>query len=295
MQHLDGDFTLEAEVARAIHAAEAARAQLLEQLVVVPQRAPQPPLEARVDDLRLRRGLVKRARVHHQILEHLRRGEITVARPGPQRAHQDALHGGGHRGAQLARRHQGRAVAGRFLAGERVIQVRADRIDVAGRLAHAACPHFGRAKRRRRLGRLGRLEGHACVRVAQIGDHAAPGHVEHQRRRHDAPDDDVAGMRVLERAQQVPRQRHDGGDGPRTAVHRVGQALAVDPVVGAIGVGLDFARGVHVADGGVVERRQRFRLAQEPGAAGRLGDEMQPQRDRPLEHEIVRVVQRALA
>ncbi len=86
VQDFDRHPPLEGEVARAIHAAEAARAQLLEQLVVVPQRAPQPPLEARVDELRLRRGLVKRARVHHQILQHLRRGEITVAGPGPQRA-----------------------------------------------------------------------------------------------------------------------------------------------------------------------------------------------------------------
>ena len=48
MQNLDRDVALEREIARAVHAPEPTGPDLLEQLVVVAQRAPQAPFEARL-------------------------------------------------------------------------------------------------------------------------------------------------------------------------------------------------------------------------------------------------------
>src|SRR5712671_165926 len=48
MQDFDRHVTLEREIARAVYAPEATGADLLQQLVVVAQRAPQAPLEPRL-------------------------------------------------------------------------------------------------------------------------------------------------------------------------------------------------------------------------------------------------------
>src|SRR5207302_859341 len=52
VEDLDRHVALEPEVARPIHPPESARADFLEQLVIVSQGAPQPSLEARLRQLR---------------------------------------------------------------------------------------------------------------------------------------------------------------------------------------------------------------------------------------------------
>jgi len=59
VQHLDGDLALEPQVACPEHPPEAARAEFLEQLVVVAQRAAQAALEPRLGHLGARGRLVK--------------------------------------------------------------------------------------------------------------------------------------------------------------------------------------------------------------------------------------------
>src|SRR5206468_11194809 len=78
MQDFDRHVALEREIARAIHAPEAAGPDLLEQLVIVSQGAPQPPLESRFGDRGRGRQHLKCPGVAHEIFEHLRGGVVAV-------------------------------------------------------------------------------------------------------------------------------------------------------------------------------------------------------------------------
>src|SRR5439155_13595539 len=82
MQYFDGHLTLEPQVARPEYPPEPPRADLVEQLVVVAEGAAQAALETDLGDLRRGGGLVESAGVAHEILEHLGRGEVAIARPG---------------------------------------------------------------------------------------------------------------------------------------------------------------------------------------------------------------------
>ncbi len=161
-----------------------------------------------------------------------------------------------------------------------------------GRLARA---DFGGHKGRARVVRLHRWEiGQAPVGVAQIGDDALAAGVDHQRGGHDAAHDDAAGVCVLERRQQIPDERHGLRDRARATPQCIGEAFAFDPVRRAIGERRDLAGGVDMANRGMVELGERFGLAHEPGASRRLSREMHANGDRPLQHAIPAVIQRAI-
>ena len=73
---------------------------------------------------------------------------------------------------------------------------------------------------------------------------------------------------MLQRAQQVAREREDGGNDPGRPLHRLLQPFAVDPVADPVGQIAHDAGVVDVADGRMVQLAERFGLAQEPGADG---------------------------
>ena len=101
-------------------------------------------------------------------------------------------------------------------------------------------------------------------------------------------------MRVLERGEEIADERHALRNRPRPASQGVREALALDPVRGAIRERRDLAGSIDVPDGRMVELRERFGLAHEPGASRRLRREMHPDRHGPLQHAIPGVIQRAI-
>ena len=107
------------------------------------------------------------------------------------------------------------------------------------------------------------------VAEAQVGDAAAAGEGEQHAGRDDAPHDDAARMGVLQGAEEVARQHVHGGNRARAALHRIGQALAFDPVADAVGDVAHHARLVHVADRGVIEAAERLGFLDEPAAQTR--------------------------
>src|SRR5438105_13501217 len=117
MQDLDRHVALEREIAGAVHAPEATGTDLLQQLVVVAQRAPQASLESRFGYGRCGGEHLERARVAHEVLEHLRRRVVAVLRHARQRADDHALDGGGNRLAQLARWNDARGIRSWWVAG----------------------------------------------------------------------------------------------------------------------------------------------------------------------------------
>ncbi len=78
MQDLDGHVALEGQVPGAIHPPEPSCADLLEELVVVAQRATEPPLEPSLGDDRRCGEHLKRAGVGHEVLEHLGRRVVAI-------------------------------------------------------------------------------------------------------------------------------------------------------------------------------------------------------------------------
>ena len=98
MQHLERHLPLEVQVAHAIHPAEAARAERLEELVVVAERAAEPlfPVLGVLAHRDLagghRRALVG-AGVGREVLEHLGRREVPVVGRLAQRAQEDPVEG----------------------------------------------------------------------------------------------------------------------------------------------------------------------------------------------------------
>src|SRR5207237_9888294 len=132
------------------HAPEATGTDLLEQLVVVAQRAPQASLEARFRYGRCGGEHLERARVTHEVLEHLGRRVVAVLRHARQRADDHALDRGGNRLAQLARWHDALGIRIWWVAGESGVDVRGDAVHVAGGLAG-----FPGADLRRHIARAG--------------------------------------------------------------------------------------------------------------------------------------------
>ena len=110
---------------------------------------------------------------------------------------------------------------------------------------------------------------------------------EQQRRGRHAPDDDAAGVRVFQRAQQVARQRMHRRDEPGTAARGVVQALALDPVAHAEGKIADYAGVVDVADGRVIQPAQCFGFSKEPAAERVIRIEMNAETDLALQRLVV--------
>ena len=209
VQDLDRYVALEGEVARAIHTAESTGADLFQQLVVIAERAPQAPFETRLGEGWSGREHLERAGVTHEVLEHLRRRVIAVLGHARQRADDHALDGGGNRLPQLARWNDARGIRIRRVTGERSVNVRCDGVHIARRLPGLCSPDFRRHVRRVGVVRRQRRQvGQAPVGVSQIGNDALPTGVDHQRRGDDAPHDDAARMRVLERGEEITDQRH---------------------------------------------------------------------------------------
>ena len=295
VQDLDRHVALEREVARAVHAPEATGTDLLQQLVVVAQRAPQPSLESRFGYGGCGGEHLERARVTHEVLEHLRRRVVAVLRHARQRADDHALDGGGNRLAQVARWNDALGIRIWWVAGESGVDVRGDAVHVACGLAGFPGTDFRRHIRRAGIIRRQRRKvGQAPVGIPQIGDDTLAAGVDHQGRGDDAAHDDTARVRVLERGQQIPDERHALRNRAGPASQCVREALAFDPVGGAIRERRDLAGGVDVPDRRMVELRERFGLAHEPGASRRLGREMHANRDGPLQHAIPAVIQRAI-
>ena len=293
MQHLERDLSLEVQVAHAVHPTEAALPELPEELVVVAQCAAHPRFPVRpVGELdgEGRQGHVDRlvlARLGSEVLEHLRRREVALVGTRIERAEDHALKRGRNDATDLSWRHELLCVERRRRRGHGEIQHRAGRVHVAGRIAGLPVAHF-----RRQEGRAGRLLRRRNVRqrevaVPQVGDGAATGRGEQQRRRDDAADDDAMRMRVFERPEDVAGQAVDRRDRPRTTLDRIGERLAVDPVADAVGNVADDAGLVDMADRRMVEARQRLGLAEEPPPQRVTGVEVDTQRDGAVQPPIM--------
>ena len=292
MQDLDRHVAFEREVSRAIHPPEATAANLLEQLVVVAQGAAESPLEALFRHGGRCGGHLESARVADEVFHHLGGGVVALLRSCGKPAGDHALDCGGNRGPDLARRHDARGIEIGQGAGERGVDVRGHRVDVTRRLARIAGADFRCHIGERRISRREGLEiRETPVGIAQIGDDALTASIDHQGRWDDAPHDDAAGVRVLQRRQQIADQRHALRNGPRSAAQRIGETLAFDPVGRPVGERADLAGGVGVADRRMVERGECLGFAHEPRPAGRAGREMEPNGDGALQDAIPGVIQ----
>ena len=109
------------------------------------------------------------------------------------------------------------------------------------------------------------------------------GRAEEHGCRNDAADDDSLEVGVLQRAQQVSREREHARDHPRAPLHRLLQPFAFDPVADPIRKITDDAGVIHVTDAWVIELSERFAFAEEPRAGGLIGEEVDPQAHSALE------------
>ena len=102
----------------------------------------------------------------------------------------------------------------------------------------------------------------------------------------DAAEQDALGVRMLQRAEEVARERVHGGNQSWTALCSMLEALTVDPVAHPVRHLTDHAHVVDVADRGMIELRQGLGLAQEPGARGVVGVDVDPDADATVEHAV---------
>ena len=70
-------------------------------------------------------------------------------------------------------------------------------------------------------------------------------------------------------------------------MQRLLETFSFDPVAHPVGQVADDAGIVHVADGGMVQPTERFRLPEKPGPRGGLGVEVHPEADPALQHLVV--------
>ena len=112
---------------------------------------------------------------------------------------------------------------------------------------------------------------------------ARPVDAEEHGCRNDTADDDSLEVGVLQRAQQVSREREHARDHPRAPLHGLLQPFAFDPVADTIRKIADDAGVIHVTDAWVIELSERFAFAQEPRAGGLIGEEIDPQAHMALE------------
>ena len=262
MQDFDRDVALEREVSGAVHPSEAAGPDLLEQFVVIAERAPQPALEPRFGHRRRGGGHLECAGIADEILEHFGRRVVAVSGSRGKSPDDHALDGRRYCRAQLARWfNEARVGIGRR-AGEGRVDIRTHGVHVAGGIAGFGRSHLGRHVGRRGIVARGRLEvRQAPVRIAQIGNDALAAGVDHQRGRHDAAHDDAARVRMLQPGQQVPNQRHGLRNRARAAPQCVRKTFPLDPVGGAIGEAPHLSGGIYVPDSGVIQGRERLGLA----------------------------------
>ena len=167
-------------------------------------------------------------------------------------------------------------------------------VHVAGRLTGAPSPDLRGHEPAAGSSLLRGNIGQAPARIPEVGNDSAPRHLEHERGGHDAPQHHSPGMRVLGGAQEVAHQGMRRRDGAWAAAQRLRQTLPIHPRGRAVGEASQQGGGIDVADRGMIQRPQGLRLAQEPGAAGRVGREVRVQGHRPLEDAVPRVVYQAL-
>ena len=294
VQHLERDLTLQMEVAYAVHPPESAGPDQPQELVVVPERAAEPlfPEGAVLDADPPCRGdhhrrVVEGPRVRGEVLQHLRCGEVAVERGGPEGAEEDPLDGRRGVGSERARWLELGRIDRGLGAGHRVVEDRADSIDVAGLIAEAPVADLGSHEIEGGGRRVGGKVGENPAAIPQVGHHTAPGQGQQDRRGDDATDDDPVGVRVLAGRQQVTRESVDRRDGAGASLHCVLKALSLDPVPDAIG---DLAGEPHVVgvpDGGMVQLGDRLRFAEEPAAHSLVGVEVDPEGDWPIERGVV--------
>ncbi len=294
MEHLHRDVPLEPQVARAIHATETACSDLLEQLVVVAERAPEAPLEPGLRHLRCRRRLLKHAGVAHEILEHLGRRVVAAARRGLKRAQQHPLQRRRYRGPQLARWRDARRIEIRLLTRQDVVDEGGHAVHIAPGLAGTSGSHLRRDEGTARTLFLWWHIRETPVAVAEVRDHRPARELEHERQRDDPTQNHAARVGVLGGAEQVAHQRVRRANRARPPAQRLGKAFSLDPVRGAVCERAHHAGGVNVANRRMVEGRQRLRLAQEPGAPRGVGRQVHVQRDGAFQHPVPRVVHGAL-
>jgi hypothetical protein len=71
-------------------------------------------------------------------------------------------------------------------------------------------------------------------------------------------------------------------------MERLLQPFAIDPVPDSKCQVTDDPGIVHVADGGMIQPAQRFRLSEKPGPDGGIGVEIHPQADPAFQNLVVR-------
>src|SRR5215210_3483187 len=96
-------------------------------------------------------------------------------------------------------------------------------------------------------------------------------------------------MGMLERAQQITRQRMYHRNRSGASLQRTLEPLAIDPVAHAERNLSYHTRIVHVPDGGMVQPAERLGLADEPGAGGLIAIEVDPQAHSPSQDQVVRL------
>ncbi len=99
---------------------------------------------------------------------------------------------------------------------------------------------------------------------------------EDDARGHDTAEQDALRVRMFERAQEIARQGEHRGDQAWPALGRMLEAFPVDPVAHTVRHLTHHAHIVYVTDRGVIELGQGLGLAQEPGACGVVGIDVDP-------------------
>ena len=160
----------------------------------------------------------------------------------------------------------GGGIEGRLGAGGGVVEHGPGGVDVARRFAGLAVTHLRRHEAEPGRPHAGRHGGQGPAAESEVGDGAATGMAQHDAGGNDAAEEDALGVRVLQGAEKVARERVHGGNQPWAALRGVLEALAVDPVAHAVRDLADHADVVHMADRGMVELGQGLGLSQEPGA-----------------------------
>jgi hypothetical protein len=94
-------------------------------------------------------------------------------------------------------------------------------------------------------------------------------------------------MRVLQRAQQIARERVYHGDGTGSALERTLKTFAIDPVPYSECQFSDDTRIVDVPDSGMVQATERFGLTDKPCPGGLVGVEVHPQAHSAPEDQVL--------
>src|SRR5918995_5776832 len=101
-------------------------------------------------------------------------------------------------------------------------------------------------------------------------------------------------MRVLQRAQQIARERMYHGDGTGSALQRTLKTFAIDPVAYSERQFSDDAGIVDMPDSGMVQAAERFGLTDEPCPGGLVGVEVHPQAHSAPEDQVLGFEEHAL-